>query len=763
MKTIRVSRSFFATYRSINQAIMQADPGDRIEVEPGVYKEDLYIQKYVEIVGVGDREKIIIQGIERPTVHMATGYAVMKNITIRQARKKNMDTIYIPDGALILEDCEIVARSGAGIVVLGDEAEPIFRRCTIYSDRNAAVEIQNKGKTILEDCHIRTGNYASIIIREGNPHVRRCTITGDEGYGVYVEDRGKGLFEDCNIFGFDYSPAIGVLRGNPHFVRCRIHDCQDSGVVIEEGRGRFQDCHFFGFEKNLPAARLSHSAQPRFERCIFRDCKGGAFLFEKNASGLIEDCDCYGFTHAPAVEIRSDARPQFIRCRIHDGDEEGIVCREGGKGLLESCEIYSFNGNIISILDLSQLDLLRCKIAKGSRHAIFIAQRSKGIIQDTQIEQFPHFAAIQVTQAADPKVIQCEVRNCLKGVRVIENGHGTFERCVFQQILEDVWEIEQGNPSIYLCKEEGKVSKADSDEFADMEEPFNVSLPLQKLLIQLEQVIGQQQVKKELREFILYLDYLQDRKRMGIKTSEQPDLHIVFIGPSQTGKQQVASLYSKLLKELDYVDRTEITLLSVSNELLQAEKMDQDAWEKKMDQATGGVMYIHDFPDLEQSSLKNDLLSFLKTFLDASKNLGGVVVILSVLEEQWSQWVKQMPLISSLRQVHFQDYLPEEMVEIFYQIAEQEDYQVHLTAREPLMKEMIYLWNQENEKGNYKRVADYFQQVKKVHSLRCSKLPKQMRTKEVLTTIMPEDLQLNGENIRPDHKDWVKHLRKKQN
>lgn len=760
MKTIRVSRKFFATYRSINQAIAHAEPGSRIEVEPGIYREDIYINKYIEIVGVGEREKTIIEGIERPSIHMAAGYAVMKNITIKQPRTRNMDTVYIPDGALILNDCDILARSGTGIIVLGDEADPIFRRCTIHSEQNAAVEIQNKGKTLLEDCHVSTGNYASIIVREGNPTFRRCTITGDEGYGVYVEDRGKGYFEECNIFGFDYSPAIGVLRGNPHFVRCRIHDGRDSGVVIEEGRGRFQDCHFFSFERDLPAVRLSKSAQPRFERCVFRNCKGGAFLFEKNASGLIEDSDCYGFTHAPAITIRSDAHPQFIRCQIHDGNAEGVICTDAGKGLLESCEIYSFNGNMISILDLSQLDLLRCKIAKGKGHAIFIAQRSKGTIQDTQIDQFPNVAAIHVTQAADPKVIQCEISNSINGVKVTENGHGTFEKCVFRAIEGNVWEIEQGNPSIYLCQEDGKERDKNGNDLLSNEEPLNVSAPLQELLYQLGQIIGQQQAKQELREFILYLDYLQDRKKMGIKTSEQPDLHAIFIGPTQTGKRQVVDIYNKLLKELGYVNKSEVTMLSVKKELLKSEQIEQAIWTEKMEQATDGVMYIYDFPNLEQSTLKDELLSFLKTFLDTSKNLGSVVVILSLLEEQWKQWIERMPLISSFRQYHFQDYMPEEMMEIFRQIADQEDYHIHLTARDQLIKEMIQLWNQEGPKGNYERVYDYFQQVKVVHSLRCSKLPKHMRTKEVLTMIMPEDLQLNGDHIHPSHKDWMKHLRK---
>src|SRR5690606_8679993 len=113
---------------------------------------------YIEIVGVGEKEQTIIQGLEQPSVQMAAGYAVLKNITIKQPRKRYMDTVYIPNGALILNDCNIWARSGAGIMVLGDESEPIFRRCMIYSEKNAGIEIQNKGKTILEDCQIRTGN-----------------------------------------------------------------------------------------------------------------------------------------------------------------------------------------------------------------------------------------------------------------------------------------------------------------------------------------------------------------------------------------------------------------------------------------------------------------------------------------------------------------------------------------------------------------------------------------------------------------------------
>lgn len=759
LKTIRVSRKLFANYRSIQQAIMDADAGCRIEVEPGVYKEELYINKYIEIVGIGDEEKPIIQGIERPTVYMAAGYAVLKNLTLKQPRKRGLDTVYIPDGALVIEDSQILARWGAGVIILGDESEPIFRRCEIYSERNVAIEFQNQGKVILEDCHLSTGDFASILIREGNPIFRRCTITGDEGYGVYVEDRGRGFFEDCNIYGFDYSPAIGILRGNPHFVRCRIHDCQDYGVVIEEGRGRFQNCHFFSFDKKLAAVRLFNRAQPRFEKCIFQNCNGGAFLIEQQASGLIEDCDCFGFTHEPAVTIKTDAHPQFIRCQIHDGNNHGVVCTEGGKGFLESSQVYSFNQHVISITNLSQLDLLRCQIRQGNSHGIFIAQKSKGIFQDTKIEQFPHLAAIHVTQAGHPKVIQCRISQSFSGVKVTENGHGLFEKCVFSEIEHEVWEIKDGNPQIHLCTEEGKSDQEDSKA---SEEPLNVSLPIQKWLHQLSQVIGQEQVKKDLREFILYLDYLQDRKQLGIKTLEQPDLNAFFLGPSQTGKQRVAEIYGELLKELGYLSRAEMTVISVENDLLTDQGIDQEIWLSKINQLNGGLLFIHEIPKLEKSILKEQLLPLMKTFLDTSKNFGNTVVILSLGEKGWKKWCKLLPAFTPLRRYHFEDYLPEEMAQLFQWMAKKEDYIVHLTARDKLMREMTHLWNLEDGKKHLERVRDYFEQVKVVHSLRCSKLPKHERTKEVLTTIMPEDLTVKEKKeLRPDQKEWVKNIRKK--
>lgn len=751
---IRVSRRWFATYRSIQQAIRDAEPGSRIEVEPGVYREDIVINKYIEIVGIGNKEKIVIQGIETATIYMATGYAVVKNITLKYSRKKDIETVFIPDGALVLEDCDITARSGNGVTILSNEAEPILRRCTIYSKNRAAVEVQNPGKIIIEDCDLATDDYASVVILEGNPTIRRCTIMGDEGHGIYVSDQGRGLFEECNIYGFDYSPAIGILRGNPHFIRCRIHDCKDSGVVIEEGRGRFQECHFFSFDKNLPAVRLSKKAQPRFEKCIFQDCKGGALLFETEASGLIEDCDCYGFTHAPALTIQTDANPQIIRCQIHDGDAEGVLCRNNGKGLLESCEIYSFNGDIISITELSQLDLLRCRIAKGYGHGVLIAQKSKGTFQDTHIEQLSHLAAIHVKQAADPKVINCRVSRSIQAVRVTENGHGLFEKCVFTEIVQEVWEIEDGNPQIHLCKEEG--DKLDQDASPATAEPFNVNPAMQKWLHQLEQIIGQSNVKKELREFILYLDYLQDRKKLGIKTTEHPDLHAVFVGSAQTGKPDVAPVYSGLLHELGYISQEALTTIKGT------ESTSLEDWSNQMKQVTAGLLYIEGLPRFGEATTKKELLLSLKTYLDTTRHLGSTVVILSTDEREWKKWCQTVPSFGALRQYHFQDYTPDEMSQLFQMIAEREDYMIHLLARDVLQREMTYLWKREDGQDHLTRVYDFFEQVKIEHSVRCAKLPKHMRTREILTTFMAEDLMRKGQrSIRPEDQDWVKHIRKK--
>lgn len=759
---IRVSRRLFAKYRSIQAAISDAPSGSVIEIEPGVYKEDVWIDRYIELVGAGPKEEIIIQGVKQPTVEMGADYAVVKNVTLKQAKRNPSPVVLAGRGSLVLDGCDVFAESGPGVSVISNSAEPVFRRCRFFSGKNVAVLNRSRGKVLFEDCHLFSdSDIAVVFIADGNPVFRRCTITGNPGYGIFVDEHGEGTFEECNLFGFNYSPAVGVDGGNPYFYRCKIHDGGESGIVIHRGKGVFQECNLFGFEKELPAVRVCNRAQPRFQYCTIKNCKGGAFLFENEGSGLVENCDLFGFIYAPAVVIRTEAHPQILRTRIHDGNREAVVSTDHGKGLMESSELYGFNGNIVSVTHSGKLDLLRCKIYNGNEHGIYMAQKAEGIIQDTEIYRFPRRSAVHIRQAADPSFVHCRIHDSRLGVEIKENGRGTFEQCLFQG-LETVWEIHESQPVIRHCKDENEQGLEPPD---NPHEPILSNEPLSGLFNELDEVIGQRKVKETLREAVLYLDYLQDRKRMGFKTNERLNIHALFTGPSDTGQLQIADLYGRIMRVMGFLAKGQVVVAGVPDLIDQDPVATESKIRSIVRQAQGGILYLHRFHTLEAdlwpAPSVQMLLSRLEQLLDQEES--EIAVIIAGPEQETNHWLKAHPQIADKLKYHyvFTDYSPEEMLQIFERAAKEEDYTVHPSASSVLLSQMRRLWNKYDTKSKTERVHEYLQKVKALHSRRCSRLPKQERTREVLTTFLPEDLMVKEKSdVQPGDVSWLKELGK---
>lgn len=371
-------------FTSIGAAIAAAKGGERILVRPHIYSEGLRLDKSVELIGDGKRDEIILEAEGADAILFQTSFGRVANFTIRQKGGGKWYGIDIPQGQLVLEDCDISSQSLACVAIHGG-ANPILRRNAIHDGSDVGLLIYENGKGTVEDNDIFGNRLVGTQISSGaDPVLRRNILRdGKEGGGVLVIDRGKGTLEDNDIFG-NAAPGVDLANeADPILRRNRIHDGKQGGVFVRDGaKGTLEDNDIFG--NALMAVEIETLADPVLRRNRIHDGKEGGIIVHDNGKGTLEDNDIFG--HAISqVEIRTKADPVLRRNRIHDGGQCGVLVVSGGRGTLEDNDIFGNEFTGVETREGGSPTLRRNRIYKNEMQAIWIQKDGHGTFQNNDL------------------------------------------------------------------------------------------------------------------------------------------------------------------------------------------------------------------------------------------------------------------------------------------------------------------------------------------------------------------------------------------
>ena len=168
---------------------------------------------------------------------MQTEKALVKGLTLRgkAATNNNKDfSVDIPQGKLILDDCDMTYDSLSCIAIHGETANPSIRNCQIHDGKQSGVYVHNKGQGTVENCEIFSNSLAGIEIKEeGNPTIRNCQIHDGKQSGVYVYNKGQGTVENCEIFANTYS-QIDIKK----YCKIQVIQSKVNGKIVNKSSSR---------------------------------------------------------------------------------------------------------------------------------------------------------------------------------------------------------------------------------------------------------------------------------------------------------------------------------------------------------------------------------------------------------------------------------------------------------------------------------------------------------------------------------------------
>ncbi|MEG8945481.1 AAA family ATPase [Rosettibacter firmus] len=269
---------------------------------------------------------------------------------------------------------------------------------------------------------------------------------------------------------------------------------------------------------------------------------------------------------------------------------------------------------------------------------------------------------------------------------------------------------------------------------------------IDELLAELDSFIGLNNIKQAIRDFISYLEFIKERKKFGLKTEEKIAINAVFLGNPGSGKTTIARLLGSIFKAMGILPSGHVVEVDRAGLVGQYIGETAQKTEKVINDAMGGVLFIDEaYTLVKKGSSSQDFgqeaIDILLKRMEDRK--GEFVVIAAGYTDEMNAFLESNPGLKS-RFTHtfiFEDYTPDELVQILNQYLKKEEYNITNDALEFLHKEFINLYrNRDKSFGNARLIRKIFEEAKINLSKRVLTLPEHERTKDKLNTITIDDI-----------------------
>jgi SpoVK/Ycf46/Vps4 family AAA+-type ATPase len=269
---------------------------------------------------------------------------------------------------------------------------------------------------------------------------------------------------------------------------------------------------------------------------------------------------------------------------------------------------------------------------------------------------------------------------------------------------------------------------------------------IEDVLAELESFTGMDGIKRDVRSLINLLKIQKQRESQGLSVVK-PSLHMVFTGPPGTGKTTVARIMGRVFKALGVLKTGQI--IEIDRSGLVAGYVGQTAIkvDEVVQKAQDGILFIDEAytlsPSDGQDSFGQEAIDTLLKRMEDNRD--SLVVIVAGYEEEMQRFIESNPGFKSRfnKYISFDDYKPEELIEIFVSIVKKNKYIANEELILLLHSKFSELYNARTKSfGNGRVVRNLFEKIVENQSNRLALIESALSEND-LQTLLPEDFPNN--------------------